>query len=89
MAKVKEEEEKRNGRFVGAAETSGELAKFLQKEQDSAKKLEHIEPRKGKEWLIATKQAVDKYTKPVFAKGKRKKSICPDHQIMRWERESR
>ena len=29
---------------------------------------------------------IGKYARATFAKGKRKKAVCPKHQIVRWER---
>ena len=76
-------EEKRNGRLVGASETSGELAEWrrLQQQNFSMRAC-----RKRKSGLSATERAVGKNARTAFAKGKRYRVICTDHQIVRWER---
>ena len=71
--------EKRNDRFVGAAETSKELAEWrrLQRKNWAC--------RKGKSSLSATERADGKYAGAAFPKRKRNRAVCPEHQIMRWE----
>ena len=40
--------------------------------------------RKGKSGFKATKSAVCKDARAAFAKSKRNRAICPNHQIVRW-----
>ena len=42
--------------------------------------------RKGKSGLSATERAVGKNAGAALAKKKRNRAVCPDYQIMRWER---
>ena len=42
--------------------------------------------RKGKSGLSAIEKAVGKYAGAAFAKKKRNRAICSDHQVVRWER---
>ena len=74
------EEEKRNGRLVGVAETSKERAEWprLQRKNWAC--------RKGKSGLSATERAVGKNAGAALAKSKRNRAVCPEYQIMRGER---
>ena len=62
-----EGKENRNGRLVGAAETSKELAKWRRLQW---KNLNILGMLKGKGCLSAKERAVDKYARAIFAKGK-------------------
>ena len=68
-------EEKRNGRFVSADETSKELAEESRLQR---KNLSILGLPKRKECLSATKRAVGKYAKPPFCKRKREFLISPE-----------
>ena len=73
-------EEKRNGRLVGAAETSKELAEWHRLQQKNLSIL----------GLLASvpQRAVGKNAGAAFAKRKTNRAVCPDYQIVRG-RESR
>ena len=78
------EEEKKNGRLYGVAETSKRACRMV---QASAEKLEQTGPaEKGKSGLSATERAVGKNAGAALAKRKRNRAICPEYQIMRGER---
>ena len=69
-------EKKRNGRLVGAAETSKERAAWRRLQRKNLNKL----------GLSVTERAVGKYARAAFAKRKRNSAICPQYQIMREEK---
>ena len=73
-------EEKKNGRFVGAAETSKERADGA---GFSGKTLTYRACRKRKSGLSATERAVGKNAGAALAKRKRNRAVFPEHQIMR------
>ena len=52
--------------------------------QVSVKNLNILGLLKEESDLSATKKAVGKYARAAFAK--KKKAICPDHQIVRWKK---
>ena len=84
-------EEIKSGRLVGAAEASKERAEWRRLQR---KNLSILGLPKGKSGLSATERAVGKYAGAAFSKKRRKRAICPNHQIMRgresrWARESR
>ena len=78
MARIREEEEK-NGRIVGATETSEELAEWCRLQQKNLSKLGW--PKK-KEWPHCRKVCSWQDAIAVFANRKRNIAICPDHQIV-------
>ena len=47
----------------------------------SAEKLEHA--GSAEKERVATETAVGKYAKVAFAKRKRNRAVCPEHQIVR------
>ena len=74
--------EKRNGKLVGAAETSKERAQWRRLQQ---KLLSILSLLKRKEWPQCHRErAVGKCTRAAFAK--RKRAVCPEHQIVTGER---
>ena len=79
-------EEKRNGRFVGAAETCKERAEWRRLQR---KNLNILGLSKRKEWPQCHRErAVGKNAGVALAKRKRNRAVSPEHQIMRG-RESR
>ena len=77
-------EEKRNGRLVGASETSKEHAKWQRLQQ---KNLSILGLPKRKKWPQCHRErAVSKYAGATFAERKKNRAVCPEHQIMRRER---
>ena len=77
------EEEKRNGRFYGAAETSKELAEWRRLQR---KNLSILGLPKEKSGLNATERAVGKNAGAALGKRKRNRAVCPEYQVMRGER---
>ena len=75
-------EEKRNGRFVGAVETSKELAEWRRLQ---GKNWDRLGMPKKKSGLSATERAVGKLARAASAKIKRNRAVCPEYQIMRGE----
>ena len=78
-------EEKRNGRLVGAAETSKERAEWRRLQRKNLNILGWA-CRKGKSGLSATERAVGKNAGAALAKRKRNRAVCPEYQIMKGER---
>ena len=76
--------EKRNGRLVGAADTSKELAEWRRLQRKNLNKLSQL---KRKEWPQNHREiAVEKYAGAAFAKRKRIKAASPEYRIVRCER---
>ena len=79
-------EKKKNGRLVGAAETSKECAEWCRLQQ---KNLNILGQLKRNDWPQCHREkAVGKNARATFAKRKRNRAVCPEYQIMRG-RESR
>ena len=79
-------EEKRNGRLVGAAETSKERAEWRRLQR---KNWNILGLPKRKEWPQCHRErAVGKNAGAALTKRKRNRAVCPEYQIMRG-RESR
>ena len=74
------EEEKKNGRLYGVAETSKGRAEWRRLQQ------KNWACQKGKSGLSATERAVGKNAGAALAKRKRNKAVCPEYQVMRGER---
>ena len=74
-------EEMRNGRLVGAAETSKELAEWRRFQRKNVSIMGLLR-RKG--WPRCHRErAVGKYARSVFAKKERNTAVCSEHQIVR------
>ena len=73
-------EEERNGKLVGAAETSKKLSEWRRLQW---KYLSILGLLKRKGGLSATERAAGKYASAVFAKRERNRVVCPEHQIIR------
>ena len=78
-----EEEEKRNGRVVGAAETIRDRGKWRTFQR---KNLNILGLLKRKECPQCHRESSRKYTGAALAKRKRNRVVCPEYQIMRGER---
>ena len=78
-------EEKKNGRLVGAAETSKERAEWRRLQRKNLN-IAYWACRKGKSGLSATERAVGKNAGAALAKRKRNRAVCPEYQIMREEK---
>ena len=76
-------EEKRSGRLVDAAEISKERAEWRWLQQRNLSILVLLRRKSG---LGATEKAVGKYARAAFVTRKRNEDVCPNHQIVRWER---
>ena len=74
------EEEKKNGRLYGVAETSKERAEWRRLQW------KNWACRKGKSGLSATEKAVGNYARAALGKRKRNRAVCPEYQVMRGER---
>ena len=75
--------EKKNGRLVGAAETSKERAEWRRLQR---KNWNILGLPKRKEWPQCTERAVGKNAGAALAKRKRSKADCPKYQIIKGER---
>ena len=75
--------EKRSGRLGGAAETSKELADWCRLQR---KNLNILGLPKKKEWPQCHKESSWQVRQAASVTRKRNRAVCPDHQIMRWER---
>ena len=76
----------KNGRLVGAAETCRDQPRLAEWRRLQRKNFSILGVQKGKGNLSATKRAVGKYARAAFTNRKRNRGICPDHQIVKWER---
>ena len=54
--------------------------------QASAEKLEHTGPAEKKSGLSARERAVGKYARAAIVKRKRNIAVCPEYQVVRWDR---
>ena len=77
------EEEKRNGRFVGAAETSKEHGEWRRLQR---KNLSILGLPKRKEWPQCHRESSWQERRSRPCKRKRNRAISPKHQIIRGER---
>ena len=77
------EEEKKNGRLYGVAETSKERAEWRRLQRKNLKKLGLP---KRKEWLQCHRESSWQERRSRLAKRKRNRAVCPEYQIMRGER---
>ena len=74
-------EEKRNGRLVGAAETSKEREEWRRLQRKNLSIL-----GKEKSGLSDTERAVGKYAAAALVKKRRNRAVSPKHQITKEER---
>ena len=55
--------------------------------QASAEKLEHTGPAEKKEWPQCQRErAVGKYARAAIVKRKRNIAVCPEYQVVKWDR---